>query len=936
MAAIRRPAFVGRTSERELLDGLLVRARGGESAVLVIRGEAGIGKTALLRYAARQASGFRVAELAGVEAEIELAFAGIHQLCRTMLDRLDRLPAPQQNALSVALGLTTGQAPDLFVVALAVLSLLAATAEERPLLCLVEDAQWLDAASRQILGLVARRVRAESVAIVVAVREPVAAGDFDGLSELRLEGLGEHDARALLRSMVTGRLDSRVRDRLIAESGANPLALLELPRRMTAAELAAGLEVPGAAELPAHIEDHYLRRIGELPEATQRLMLLAAAEPLGDATIVLRAGRRLGIGTGALAAAEAAELFEIGESVRFRHPLVRSAVYRAAPLASRQRVHEALAEASDPESDVDRRAWHRALAAVGPDEEVAAELERSAGRARARGGAAATAVFLERAVALTPDPARRRERALAAAQAGVLAGAFTSARGLLAMADAGPLEEFQRAQIDLLQAQLAFISSRGTDATPLLLAAARRLEPLDISLARETYVDAFSAAMFGARLNGTVGIPEVAAAARATPRPPEAEPTAADLLLDALVALADDYDTAVPYCREAVRRLDGDEASAKERLRWLWQGGVVALEIWDDEHARSLSHSSVEIARETGTLSELALALSARAPILVFCGDLADAATTVSETESVQEATGIRAAPYGALILSAWRGNQAETTALIDSTEREAEARGEGIGVAISAYARAVLCAGLGLYDEALAAAVAASEHREIVAENWGLSELVEPAARCGRTDLAQDAIDRLAAKAQATGSEWALGIEARARALVGQRADAERWFRTAIEHLDRTQVRAELARAHLLYGEWLRRESRRLDARAELNVANELFTSMGMEAFAERAGSELLATGEKARRRIATTRDDLTAHERQIAQLARDGLSNAEIAARLFLSRRTVEWHLRHVFSKLGIQSRRQLETALATSRSEALPREPEGTDQGLTGARP
>jgi len=917
MSGIRGPAFVGRSTERDALDGLLARVRGGESDVLVIHGEAGIGKSALLRYAARQASGFRVAELTGVEAEMELPFAGIHQLCATMLDRLDALPAPQRGALNVALGLVAGEVPERFLVGLAVLSLVAAAAEERPLLCLVEDAQWLDGASSQILGLVARRVRAESVAIVVAMREPTAEHDFQGLPELRLEGLPEPDARTLLRGVVTGRLDSRVRDRLVAESGGNPLALLELPGRMTAAELAGGFEFPAAGELPARIEGHYLQRVGELPEATQRFMLLAAAEPLGDAALVLRAGRTLGMETVALAPAETAGLLEIGARVRFRHPLVRSAVYRAAPIDSRRRVHEALAEVSDPDSDGDRRTWHRALAASGPDEGVAAELERSAGRAQARGGAAATAAFLDRAVALTPDPARRRERALAAAQASLGAGALTAARGLLAMASAGPLAEFQRAQIDLLQAQLAFVSSRGTDASPLLLAAARRLEPLDISVARETYVDAFSAVMFGARLNGAVGMAEVAEAARAAPRPAGAEPTTADLLLDALVALADDYGSAVPRCRKAVHRLSDEKASTKERLRWLWQGCVVALEIWDDEHAASLSHSSVEIARETGTLSELALALSARAPILVLCGDLVAASAAVSETESVEEATGIRSAPYGALILSAWRGRRPDTTELIERTEREAEVRGEGIGLAITAYARAVLCNGLGLYEDALAAAVSATEHREVVGENWGLSELIEPATRCGRTDLATVAMNRLATKAQAARTDWGLGIEARARALLAQGRDAERWFRTAIEHLSRTRVRAELARTHLLFGEALRREGRRVDARSELGIAHELFTSMGMEAFADRAGSELLATGEKARRRIATTRDDLTSQERQIAQLARDGLTNAEIGARLFLSRRTVEWHLRHVFSKLDIQSRRQLESALEASDS-------------------
>jgi DNA-binding CsgD family transcriptional regulator len=684
---------------------------------------------------------------------------------------------------------------------------------------------------------------------------------------------------------------------------------------MTAAELAGGFELPTAGELPAQIEHHYIRRIRQLPEPTQRLMLLAAADPVGDAPLVLRAGRSLGIETDALAPAQAAQLLQLGTSVRFRHPLVRSAVYRAAAPDSRQRAHEALAEVSDPDSDADRRAWHRALAAQGPDEGVAAELERSAARAQARGGAAATAAFLDRAVALTPDPARRRERALAAAGASVQAGDFTTARRLLAIAHAGPLGDFQRAQVDLLQAQLAFVSSRGTDAIALLLAAARRLETLDMGIARETYVDAFSAALFGARLNGSVGIPEVAKAARAAPRPPDAEPATADLLLDALVSLTDDYDTAVPRCREAILRLSGEKASAKERLRWLWQGCVLALEIWDDERALSLSRSSVQIARETGTLAELALALSAHTPILVFCGDLATAAAAVSETESVEETTGIRSAPYGALILSAWQGREIDSTNLIEATEREANTRGEGIGLAISAYARAVLCNGLGRYQEALAAAVTASEHREVVAENWGLSELIEPATRTGRTDLAAEALDRLARKAHATGTDWALGIDARSRALLSEDDRAEDSFQKAIDHLTRTRVQAELARTRLLYGEWLRRMHRRVDARAQLRISYDSFASMGMEAFAERAGRELSATGDTVRKRTVETRDDLTAQERQIAELARDGLSNPEIGARLFLSRRTVEWHLRHVFAKLGIKSRRELAGALARS---------------------
>jgi DNA-binding CsgD family transcriptional regulator len=451
-----------------------------------------------------------------------------------------------------------------------------------------------------------------------------------------------------------------------------------------------------------------------------------------------------------------------------------------------------------------------------------------------------------------------------------------------------------------------------------LLAAARRLEPLDISLARETYVDAFSAALFGARLNESAGVHDVARAAQAAPRRSEADPTAADLLLDALVALTEDYETAVPVCRHALRNLSGEGIAPQERLRWLWQGSVIALETWDDESAYLLSHRNVEIARETGTLSELALALSARTPILVFCGELSAAATAVAETGSVEQATGSSSAPYGALILEAWRGRLRETRDLIETTIREAGSRGEGIGIAISEYARAVLCNGAAQYEEALVAARSASEYREVVAEHWGLSELVEPATRTGRTDLATEAVTRLADKARATQTDWALGIESRSRALLSQGGRAEDRFRTAIEHLGRTRVRAELARTQLLYGEWLRRENRRVDARVQLRTAHELFGASGMEAFAERARRELLATGEKVRKRTVETRDELTAQERQIARLARDGLSNPEIGARLFLSPRTVEWHLRKVFAKLEIRSRKELANALPESDSQ------------------
>jgi DNA-binding CsgD family transcriptional regulator len=904
--------LVGRRTECEALDQLVADVLAGASRVAVLRGEAGVGKTALLGYLSDRVAGWRVARAAGVESEMELAYSGLHQLCAGMLDQLERLPVPQRVALATVFGLSAGPAPDRFLVGLATMTLLAEVAEQQPLACIVDDAQWLDQASAQILGFVARRLLAERVAVVCAARTGIGDDVLAGLPELTFRGLDDSDARALLLDNVHGPIDAAVCDQIITESHGNPLALLELPRTWNDADLAGGFGLPGRRPVVSKIEESYTRRLLQLPLETQLLVLAAAAEPLGHTVLLHRAAETLGLDLAAADPAVDAALLKIDRRVEFAHPLVRSAAYRSATTDDRHRVHRALAEATDAETDPDRRAWHLARATPGPDEEVAAELEQSAGRAQARGGVAAAAAFLTRATELTPDPTRRVQRALAAAFAHVQAGTFDIARTLITTAHNGPVDELQHAWIDLLRAQLAFASSRGTEATPLLLAAARRLERLDLNLARETYLDAFSAALFGARLNDSVGVPDVARAARAAPSRTDGEPTSADLLLDGLVALTDDYDAGVPLCRRALQRLAGKTISPEERLRWLWQGCVVALELWDDESAYFLSQHNVQIARKTGTLSELALALSARTPVLVLCGELSAAASMVAESRSVEEATGISSAPYGALILNAWQGHARETRDLIDSTTRDAGSRGEGIGIAICEYTRAVLCNGLGLYDEALAGACSASEYEEVVAENWGLSELVEPATRTGRTDLATDALRRLARKAEATGTDWALGIEARSRALLSEGATAEGAFREAIEKLSRARVRAELARTRLLYGEWLRSANRPVEARSELNVAYEMFSAMGMASFAERTRRELLGTGATVHRRRLETRNELTPQEAQIARLARDGLSNPEIGARLFISARTVEWHLRKVFSKLGISSRKQLRVAL------------------------
>jgi DNA-binding CsgD family transcriptional regulator/tetratricopeptide (TPR) repeat protein len=911
----------GRRSECEVLDRLLGAVRAGEGRALVVRGEPGVGKTALLEYVVERAVGCRVARGTGVQSEMELAFAGLHQLCAPMLDRLERIPGPQRDALGTAFGLRGGGAPDRFLVGLAVLSLLAEVAEEQPLVCVIDDAQWLDGASGQALGFVARRLVAEPVALVFATRISGEERESTGLAELVVEGLRNGDARELLDSVVRGPLDERVRDRIVAETGGNPLALLELPRGLTPAELAGGFGLPDGQTLPGRIEDSFRRRLEALPAATQRLLLIAAADPLGEPLLVWRAAEGLGVGSRATEPAERAGLVEFGARVRFRHPLVRSAIYQAAPLEDRRSVHGALADATDPEVDPDRRAWHRAHATAGRDEEVACELERSADRAQARGGLAAAAAFLERATELTPEPARRAQRALAAAQAKHQAGAFDAALGLLALAEAGPLDELECARADLLRVQVAFVVSRGRDAPPLLLKAAKRLEPLDVRLARETYLDALWAAIIVGRLADGGGEREVAKAARAVPPAPE-PPRPADLLLDGLaVRITEGYVAAAPMLERAVSAFRGD-ISREEGLRWLWLAGHVARLLWDDESWEVLSTRHLQLSRDTGALTVLHLALNQRMGMHEHAGELAAAASLLEEAEAVAEATGSELAPYGALAFAAWRGREADLSELIDARMNDLVARGQGAGLTIIRWSSALLYNGLGRYEEALAAAHQASVHpHDFLYSTWGLVELIEAAVRSGKPEPAADALRRLSETTRASGTDWALGIEARSRALLSDDEAAERLYREAIERLARTRIRAELARTHLLYGEWLRRERRRIDAREQLRTAHQMLAAMGIDAFAQRAARELPATGETARKRTVETTGQLTAQEAQVARLARDGLSNPEIGARLFISPRTVEYHLHKVFTKLDISSRKELLDALADGSLAAQP---------------
>jgi DNA-binding CsgD family transcriptional regulator len=897
-----------------MLDRLVEAVRVGHSQVLVICGEAGIGKTALLDYAAEHASGCRVARAAGVQSEMELAFAGVHQLCAPILDRLDRLPVPQQTALRTAFGLGRGAQPDRFLVALAVLNLLADAAEDRPLLCLVDDEQWLDHASAQVLGFVARRLVAEPVGVIFAARAP--SDDLAGLAQLEVVGLSERDAHALLETALTGPLDAQVRDRIVAETRGNPLGLLELPLGMTPAELAGGFALPDALPLSASIEASFRRRLETLPADTRLLLLVAAADPVGDPLVVWRAAEQLDIPTQAATPAAEDGLLEIGTRVRFRHPLVRSAAYRSAALPARQDVHRALAEATDPTLDPDRRAWHRAQATPAADEQLAAELEHSAGRAQTRGGLAASAAFLERAATLTPEPADRAARLLAAARAKRAAGGLDAALDLLVAVEAGPPDPLRLAEAAHLRGLITFVQRGAGDGARLLVRAATQLDALDAALSREMYLEALGAAIWADDL-GSPGILRAAAnAALADPGCPE-PPRAVDVLLDAFaLRLTEGYAAAQPLLVRGVELgLGSDAADEVDRWRWLATGrasSIAALELWDVESWQALAAVQTQYARDTGAPVHLQYALNTLATAHLLAGELDTAERLVEEDRLIAEVTGNPPARYAAMMLAAWRGREPAASELIAATVRAARASGMGRLITAASYACSVLANGLRRDDEARDAAWQAFERDQIGNGPLVVPELAEAAFRTGDTALVRAAAEWLSERTRATTSEWAMGIEARLRAFLSEGDAAETLYLESIDRFGRSRVRVELARAHLLYGEWLRRRQRRVDAREQLRIAHHMLETMGVEAFAARAHRELLATGENARRRTAETHAELTAQEAVIARLARDGLSNPEIGDRLFISARTVQYHLHKVFAKLEISSRSQLDRVL------------------------
>lgn len=880
---------------------------------MVMRGEPGVGKSALVGYAVAAASGFRVARAVGVESEMELPFAALQNLCASMLDRLDQLPDHQRDALSVAFGLSAGEPPEQFLVGLAALSLLSEVAREQPLLCVVDDAQWLDRASAQAFSFVARRLLVDGVALVFATREQTV--EFAGLLELHVEGLGEDDARALLASVISGAMDERVRDRIVAETRGNPLALLELPRGLTPAELAVGFGVPVALPLSGRIEESFRRRLDALPRETRQLLLIASAEPLGEPVRVWRAAERLGIGTDAAPPAADAGLLDIGTHVQFRHPLVRSAAYRAASPEERQAVHLALAEATDPELDPDRRAWHLAQATTDPDEEVAGELERSAGRAQVRGGLAAAATFLERSAELTSDPQRQALRLLLAAGAHLASGANERAQRLLGKSTPHLGDPAARAQAMRMEGAIRFADGRGGDTPALLFDAAMALQGLDAPLARETLLESLEAAMWTGRLTSGTTLLDVAKAARELPSPNGDKRTANLLLTGYAERFTVGYASAVAWWREAV---DSYPEEIRRRPRLQWQGMVwnTSGELLDFEGHSATARQWVRLAREQGALATLPVALSGLAWCEVLGGRIDAAEALMAEASEISAATGAPSVPGASQILKlgvlVWRGREQEARLVGEGVTAEAMARGQGLGVTIAQFALTLLELSHGRYEDARISALSVFDEDPLYFGSINLGDVIEATIRSGDTAAAQAALARLSDRAEASPTPWGLGLLARGRALLARDADAETLYRQSLDHLGRSGVATELARTHLLYGEWLRRRRRRRDARMQLRVAHDMLQAIGAEAFAHRARVELLATGEHARARVNETRDQLTPQEQQIAQLAARGESNAEIAAQLFISTHTVAYHLRKVYGKLSVSSRNHLAGAL------------------------
>jgi DNA-binding CsgD family transcriptional regulator len=914
--------LVGRTAECAAIDQVLAGARDGSSGVIVLRGAPGIGKSALLDYAMTNAPDFAIAHVTGVESEVGLGFAAIHQLVLPFMDQVVELPEPQRHALDSVFGLADGAAPSSLVVFLAVLTLLDHVASERPMLLVVDDAQWLDDESARVLTFVARRLHADPVAMVFAMRDTGAGLPdlFKPLPQLVVLGLPEDDARTLLTSVASA-IDAKVADRLVEETEGNPLALTEVVAELTAEQLRGDAPLPEPVPVGLSLQGHYAARARLLPPAGRTVLLLASAERVGDPALLHRAAGLLGAPwEEGVTSIEATGLVTFAPAVQFRHPLIRSAVYYGAPPAERRRAHRALADALDSDDDVDRRAWHLGAAVAAPDEDVARALELAGERVFHRGGTQAAAEFLSRASELTPDPVRKVDRLLATVRLRAAEGDAARAQPLLDAVLTRVHDRRHRAEAEWTQGLIWLEEGRGRDALHALARAVASIEEYDCGFALDALITAEDAAIYAGSLRDDALVDAIASTAlRLLPEGHSATP--AELLVGGIaVLLTDGYAASAPMLRSALAGLRqqvqeaGEIATpnAHERANVLHLLAVSsAVALLDDGALEAVTRSWVDFGRRTRTLTTLPIALDTRSVAEILAGRFRAAASAIAEAEQILSLVGARGhigdPGLGELLLHAYRGDEEKTCDAAARRAWDARERGSGVDLDHSRYALAVLDLGSGRYATALEHCRGITDHC-VPFSTTVLPLLIEAAVRCDDLATATTALGRFSERAIASRSHWAEGLLACMRALLAAGDEAESQYRLALDRLTRCTVAFDLARAQLLYGEWLRRARRRREAREPLRAALECFESIGARAFAERARRELAATGERSRPRSDATRGLLTGQEAQIARLVADGYKNSEIASQLFISLSTVEYHLKKVYRKLGVNTRTQL----------------------------
>ena len=916
--------LIGRSAEQAALGRLVDSLAHGLSAALVLRGDAGVGKTALLAQLPHIAPDVDFTWLSGVESETSLGFAGLHRLLIPHLHRMQEVPPVQRSALASALGLTEAKPTNVFLVGQAVLTMLADAAQARPLVCVIDDAQWLDQESVEVLAFVARRLFAEQLGVVFSVREPPRNQQFEGIAELSISGLETEEAAAMLATITSQRVDPKVAEHVAQMVAGNPMAVGEVGRQLADARLTPDLLLNGPLPLGRRLEEHFRTQVQDLPASCRAVLLLAATHTSTDTAVLRRAAALDGLDLEAAAPAQTNSLIERGADIRFRHPLIRAAVYAAASPAERRHAHKTLAAVIDKTTDRDQHAWHLAAATLLPNENVAAELEGCAVIARSRGGYSDEASFLARAAALSPDSSRAASRYLDSATAALNSGAPHRATELLNLATPHLREPFARVHAQLIHVDIIINSGLEpyTALTSKRLEAARALITSDSALARQTLLEAIRSGILCGSYSSDTTLEQLGRTALDLWPALDGAHSVDDFLLQGLAtAITDRFTEAAPALRRAVGMLDqivsGTELESSTRLMIfdtrVYLGHYAAICIFDDRRLIRLLRDAVDSQRERGILHSLVIGLHILAIHESVMGNISSAVAHKEEAHAVAKALGYTGQRMSATLpnaqLLAWQGRDHEVLEVTTSMFAFAGYLQVGELKRAARHALIVMHIGRGDYEQAFATGMQGLADNYTHLEVESLPSIIEAALRTGRQDVADDVLSKLRTIALASGTNWALGLLTRCSALAAaHKIEAEALYRESIAYLDETIVLTDQARAHLAYGEWLRRQQRYIEARTELRIAYDMFFSMGAPAFAERARVELAAAGAKIKKAKIGTLSTLTPQETQVVELAATGATNQEIATRLFLSTHTVAYHLTKAFRKLGVSSRREL----------------------------